>query len=236
MGGLAVWEISLFSPSSQLSSTELPSFNSTVSENPRFVPPELWLRHSPGKPNVSFVSSKFIPAASFPGEFPTISGDISLFPSLSLLLGRLSRMIILDQLRNRVWWPSIYIIWWRGIALFQISIATVLLTRVLQRAAWLVRVTVILYDGKRVSMILSAFKFGPSWVPTLSLHWEKFLMPAGTTHTWYPIGDPSRSNVFWNGLNFREKKRRERVFGCRERKGINLNRLKYVWMIEIADE
>lgn len=227
MGGLAVWEISLFSPSSQLSSTELPSFNSTVSENRRFVPPELWLRHSPGKPNVSSVSSKFIPAASFPGEFPTISGDISL--SLSLLLGRLSRMIILDQLRNRVWWPSIYIIWWRGIALFQISIATALLTRVLQRAAWLVRVTVILYDGKRVSMILSAFKYGPSWVPTLSLHWEKFL-GAGGYHTRGILSEILVVQMcFWNGLNFREKKRGER-------KRINLNHLKYVWMIEIAYE
>lgn len=60
--------------------------------------------------------------------------------------------------------------------------------------------------------------------------WEFFWVPDGYKyqtgykyHTWYSVGDPSCSNVFWMVWIWeRERKRGERVVGWGEREGINL--------------
>lgn len=54
-------------------------------------------------------------------------------------------------------------------------------------------------------------------------------------HAWYPVGDPSRPNVFWIVRILERGKKGEKVVGWGDRERINLDCPKYVWTAGIAN-
>lgn len=66
---------------------------------------------------------------------------------------------------------------------------------------------------------------------------EKFLGAGRVPHTWHPVDDSNRPNVFWMVRILKREKMRESG-GVRggEKEGINMPRPKHVLTVEITDE